>query len=97
MRFKKNEFSLEEALNLWIEKNQSKFKVSPNDIYQNWRFIVGDLIANQTTSICISNQILQIKVSHSLWKKELFYHTDTIKQKINQFAQQELITKVVIL
>ncbi len=96
MRIKQNEFSLEEVLNLWKEKNISKLKISSEDIMENWRSIVGDLIANQTQAICISNQTLQIKVFHSLWKKELSYQVDTIKEKVNQFAQFEMIQKVVI-
>ncbi len=96
MRIKQNEFSLEEILNLWKEKTLSNIKISSENIMENWRFIVGDLIANQTQSICISNQTLQIKVFHSLWRKELSYQVDTIKEKVNQFAQYEIIQKVVI-
>ncbi len=96
MRFKKNEFSLEEALNLWKEKNISNFKVSSNDIIKNWRYIVGDFIANQTQSVCISNGKLYLTVSHSLWRKELTYYSETIKQKVNFFASFEIVDKVII-
>lgn len=97
MRIKKNEFSLEEALNLWKEKNFISFKVSSELVIENWRTIVGDFIANQTYSVCLSNQTLEIKVKHPLWKKELSYQAENIKSKVNQFAQSEVVQKVVIL
>jgi len=97
MRYKKNEFSLEEAIELWKKINKKKLKVSSEEIIENWRKIVGDLIANQTQSVCISNQTLQIKVFHSLWKKELLYQAEVLKSKVNEYANEEIVTKVVVL
>lgn len=97
MRLKKNEFSLEEALNLWKEKNLTFFKVSSEDIIENWRLIVGDWIANQTLSLCINQKTLQIKVKHSLWRKELAFQSKAIIEKVNQFAQYEIINKIEVL
>lgn len=97
MRLKKNEFSLEEALILWKEKNLTFFKVSSEDIIENWRLIVGDWIANQTFSLCINQKTLQIKVKHPLWRKELAFQSNVIIEKVNQFAQYEIINKIEVL
>jgi|YNPMSStandDraft_2_1061718.scaffolds.fasta_scaffold00171_24 predicted nucleic acid-binding Zn ribbon protein len=96
MRIKKNEFTLEEALKLWKENASLSFKVSSRDIIENWRAIVGDIIANQTQSVSIHQNTLFLKVLHPLWKKELSYQSEYIKNLVNQFANAEVIHQVVV-
>lgn len=56
--------------------------------------IVGEQIANQTKIKNFENGVLTIEVESSVWKNELFFMRDQIKDKINQSFKRKIVKQI---
>ncbi len=63
-------------------------------VVNSWEQIVGKVIAQKTSKVFINNQILHLTLTSAPLKNELRYHKLVLIEKVNKFAQKELIKDI---
>jgi predicted nucleic acid-binding Zn ribbon protein len=91
-----DEKSLKDLINNFLKINKLSEKVDEVSIVQSWGDIVGKSISNRTQKITIKNQKLYLTVDSAPLKSELFYHKETIIEKVNQHAGKKIINELII-
>ncbi len=92
-----NDKTLKEALGLMLKVYKIKRKFDETGIIANWADLVGKPAANRTKELFISNKKLFIRMDSSVIKNELLRMREEIIAKINEHAETELITEIVLL
>ena len=62
-------------------------------LFRKWDGIIGDL-KDKVSIECIHNNILVLGVSHPAWAQELYFLSDTLKNKINEALDEERIVDI---
>ena len=57
-------------------------KVAEGRLPDTWREIVGDRVADLTTSLKLENHVLTAHISSSVVRSELFYRRESLMQEI---------------
>ena len=92
-----NDKTLKEALGLMLKVYKIKRKFDETGIIANWADLVGKPAANRTKELFISNKKLFIRMDSSVIKNELLRIRQEIIDKINEKAETELITEIILL
>lgn len=71
-------------------------KVAEGRLPDTWREIVGDRVADLTTSIKLENHVLTAHISSSVVRSELFYRRESLMQEINRLSGVKLVNVVLI-
>ena len=71
-------------------------KVAEGRLPDTWREVVGDRVADLTTSLRLVNHVLYAHISSSSIRSELFYRRDALAAQINQAAGVRLVNVVII-
>ena len=71
-------------------------KVAEGRLPETWREVVGDRVADLTTSLRLENHVLYAHISSSSIRSELFYRRDALAAQINQAAGVRLVNVVII-
>ena len=64
------------------------------DIINSWELIVGKAIASRTTRIYINGRVLHIHLSSSVVRNELMMMKETIRERVNEIAGEELVVSI---
>ena len=90
-----NTQSLSDVLRDYIRENRIERKLKEVDIVQSWEQLLGKTIARYTRNIFISNKILYVDISSAVAKNELIMMREEIRNRINEQAGEEMITKII--
>ena len=71
-------------------------KVAEGRLPDTWREIVGDRVADLTTSLKLENHVLTAYISSSVVRSELFYRRESLMQEINRLSGVKLVNVVLI-
>ena len=71
-------------------------KVAEGRLPDTWREIVGDRVADLTTSLKLGNHVLTAHISSSVVRSELFYRRESLMQEINRISGVRLVNVVII-
>ena len=71
-------------------------KVAEGRLPDTWREIVGDRVADLTTSLKLENHVLTAHISSSVVRSELFYRRESLMQEINRISGVWLVNVVII-
>ena len=71
-------------------------KVAEGRLPDTWREIVGDRVADLTTSLKLENHVLTAHISSSVVRSELFYSRESLMQEINRLSGVKLVNVVLI-
>ena len=71
-------------------------KVAEGRLPDTWREIVGDRVADLTTSLKLENHVLTAHISSSVVRSELFYRRESFMQEINRISGVRLVNVVII-
>ena len=71
-------------------------KVAEGRLPDTWREIVGDRVADLTTSLKLENHVLTAHISSSVVRSELFYRRESLMQEINRISGVRLVNVVII-
>lgn len=71
-------------------------KVAEGRLPDTWREIVGDRVADLTTSLKLENHVLTAHISSSVVRSELFYRRESLMQEINRLSGVRLVNVVII-
>ncbi|NLJ06354.1 MAG: DUF721 domain-containing protein [Sphingobacteriales bacterium] len=94
---RKDEVTLKEAINKFIEHYNLRIKFDERRITEHWQEIAGELIYRHTTNLFIKENVLFIEVNSSVVKQELIFLKARLKTVINRFLGQEIIKDIKIL
>lgn len=92
-----NDKTLKEALGQMLKVYKLKRKFDETSVIANWADLVGKPAANRTKEIFILNRKLFIRMDSSVIKNELLRMREEIIAKINEQAEMELITEMILL
>lgn len=93
---KKNEQTLEEAIQLYLNHYRLAGKLTEADLQQSWRAIMGNSIANHTTEIYLKKQVLVIHLDSSVLRNELSFAKNKIVEKVNEYFKKEVVKEVLL-
>lgn len=94
MTKKKNDSTLGEALEAFLENNGLKEKALVQRAISEWTVIVGEAVAAQTGRIWFANGIFYVEIRHPAWRQELQMGKSRIKDLINQYLGASLVQEV---
>ncbi|RYE36937.1 MAG: DUF721 domain-containing protein [Sphingobacteriaceae bacterium] len=92
-----NDKTLKEALGQMLKVYKLKRKFDETGIIAHWPDLVGKPAANRTKELFILNKKLFIRMDSSVIKNELLRMRFEIIEKINERAEAELITEIILL
>lgn len=90
------EFTIGQALEVFLRKNRMKSAVMSFQIIDVWEEIMGKTISKYTDKIQIINQTLFISTSVAPLKNELLFQKEAIIQRVNEKLGDNAINEVVI-
>lgn len=90
------EYSLGEALQIFLERSKLKHGVQSARIEEVWAEIMGKTIARYTDKIQIINQTLFVTTAVAPLKQELHYQKATIIKRVNEVLGSNTIRELVI-
>jgi len=92
---KKSPASLKSLLErVFTEKLKAPEITFDQQISKIWLRVVGKEISRHAEPNGLRNGILFIAVTHPLWTTELQYRSDSIRSKINELLDQELVKEI---
>ena len=91
---KKNELSLGEALENFLNANGMKEKTLVQRVISDWMELVGKNVAEHTGKLFFSKGIFYVEVKHPVWKQELGMGKTKLKEMINKHLGAELVKEV---
>ncbi len=92
-----NDKTLKEALSQMLKVYKIKRKFDETGIIAHWPELVGKPAANRTKELFVLNRKLFIRMDSSVIKNELLRMRMEIIEKINEQAETELITEIILL
>ncbi len=91
-----NTQSLGEVLKEYIDTMRIGRKLKESRIEEYWCEILGTNAARLTQKVYIKNGVLYAHLNSSVLRNDLMMMRETIVRRINEKAEQELVTKVVL-
>ena len=85
-----------DVLNEFFSRPYVAAKIAEAKLPETWREVVGERVAEQTTSIKLENHVLYVSVRSSIIRSELFYRRDALAAEINRVAGMRLVNVVII-
>ena len=96
MARKSNLIKIGDAINQLFKQEKLDVKISQFSVKNNWKDIVGEMIAKNTTEIYFNEKILFISLNSAALKHELSYNKEELIKRINNFCGYQLIQQLVI-
>lgn len=93
---KTNEFTVEEALTAFMLESKLLPEYHFYQVRTNWNAFVGEALAGQTEKLWLDNGTLHVQLKAPVWKNEIAYAKNKIKQKINDAIGYPLIKAISI-
>jgi hypothetical protein len=90
-----NTQSLAEVLRDYISEMKMDRKLKEVNVVQSWEAVLGKTISRYTRNIYLSKGILFVEINSSVVKNELVMMREDIRKRLNDQADEEIITKIV--
>jgi len=90
------EYSVGEALNLFLERSNWKPKVNELRLREDWEKIVGKTIARYTERINLMDKKLYIHTDVAALKQELQLGKVQLIVKINTYYNDNIVSEIII-
>ncbi len=71
-------------------------RIAESKLPETWRLILGDHIADMTSSLRLENGLLFAKVESSIIRHELFMQREGLKAEINRISKVKIVNSVII-
>lgn len=71
-------------------------KVAEGHLPETWREVVGNRVADVTTSLRLENRVLHVHITSSVIRQELFMRRNALVEEINRMAGLRLVNIVII-
>lgn len=85
-----------DLLNEFFERPYIAAKVAEGKLPDTWREIVGNQVADMTTSLTLKNHVLYAHIESSVIRSELFYQREALKDEINRRSKVKFVNVVII-
>jgi hypothetical protein len=95
MRRKKT-LSLSEAIREYRREMKIDNKLKEVEILNYWEEIAGKAILRRTSRVYIKNGVMFINLSSSVVRSELMMIRETIRERLNEKAGEELIKEIIL-
>ena len=92
----KNEYTLKDAIDLFLIKKNYKKDILPYQIIDAYHKIVGPFISKLTANINFSNKTLYILITSAALRNELSYKKDYLISEINKALGEEVIDRIIL-
>lgn len=92
---KSNTQPLGQVLREYIREMNLDRKLKEVDVVQSWEKVLGKTIAAYTRNVWLSKKILYVEISSPVVKNELMMMRETIRQRLNELAGEEMVEKIV--
>jgi predicted nucleic acid-binding Zn ribbon protein len=89
--------SFKEALDLWMQANGNADRYKENRLIGSWEGLMGKPVARYTRQLFIKNRILYVEITSAPLKNELQMVRSKIKDHLNEFVGNDLVSEVVFL
>ena len=86
---------LDQSIGEFFKKNKLESKFQEAIIQSEWRNIVGDMIANQTTAIYLNGKNLVLKIASAPLRNELLMSKRMLLKNIDDVIGQGMINDIV--
>jgi hypothetical protein len=90
------EYSIAEAMKLFLDKSKLKGYVHAIQIEDIWEEIMGKTISKYTEKIQLQGNKLYITTFVAPLKQELLYQKETIIQRVNEALGEPIVKEVII-
>ena len=97
MAMRRNDMSLGEAIEFYLQSNGLKEKVQVEQLIMDWPRIMGKAIADHTEHLWFRAGIFYVRMKNPVWKTELGFAKSKIKDILNKELGTEMIEEVKIL
>ncbi|MFI3280211.1 MAG: DUF721 domain-containing protein [Rikenellaceae bacterium] len=85
-----------EVLDEFFSRPYVAKKIAESKLPDTWRIILGDQIANMTSSLRLEKGILFAHIESSIIRHELFMQREGLKEEINRISKVKLVNSVII-
>jgi len=92
----KNQQSLGEALNAFIEENKLQKGIDKVMVRKAWEKIMDNGVNNYTTAVELRNDTLFVSLSSSVLREELSHGKSRIINMINEELNKDLVKNIVL-
>ncbi len=92
---KTNTQSLSEVLREYISEMRMDRKLKEVNVVQSWEEVLGKTISRYTRNVYFSKGILFVEMNSAVVKNELLMMREEIRNRLNEQAGEEIITKIV--
>src|SRR5437868_3239999 len=96
MAKKSNLIKLGDAINQLFKQEKLDVKISQFTVKNNWKDIVGDIVAKSTSDIYFNDKTIFITLSSAALKHELSFRKEDLVNNINKFCGYKLVDQIVI-
>jgi predicted nucleic acid-binding Zn ribbon protein len=93
---KSNLIKLGDAISQLFKQEKLDVKISQFTVKNNWKDIVGDMVANSTSEIFFNDKTIFITLSSAALKHELSFRKEELLTSINKFCGYKLVDQIVI-
>lgn len=97
MAKRKNEMSVGEAIEAWLDREGLKEKSLVQRVITEWPRIMGKPIADNTEKIMYREGVFSVYMKHPVWRNELILAQSKIRDLLNQELGAQLVKEVRIL
>lgn len=87
--------SLADAMKDYLREMKLEDKLREISLVNSWEEVVGRAISSRTSKIYIKDGVLYVHLSSSVARNELMMLREELKDKLNQKAGSEIITRIV--
>ena len=86
--------AIKDIIGKFIKSYGLEGKMKEMDVVSAWPKLMGPAVAHRTKDIYIKNQVLYISIDSAVMREELLNGKQIIIERINQFAEKEIIKNV---
>lgn len=92
----RDHLNMGEALDAFIQKNKLQKGIDKVQVKEAWAKLMGNGVANYTTSVELQRDTLFVSLSSSVLREELSHGKSKIINMLNEELNKELIKKMVL-
>lgn len=86
--------AIKDIIEKFIKSYGLEGKMKEMDVVSAWPELMGPAVAHRTKDIYIKNQVLYISIDSAVMREELLNGKQIIIERINKFAEKEIIKNV---
>lgn len=95
-RRRRNDYDMPEAISQFIENSSLRLPAMVWRLRHRWAEFAGPVIAEQTEQVWFQEGVLYVRLKTPVWKTELMYQRETMRDGINHQLGTDLIREVML-